>query len=182
MYFNTDKIEPHQYFQAYVQLAGRLGPYSRVCEIGVLDGESLRMWQALFPCGEITGVDISPDSTWPEGTVRVVANQADPALPGMLGGQFDLIVEDGCHVGEMSRRTFDILWPIVKPGGYYVIEDWMVSLRPSSRPGETWGKSWGNGMLRMAQSFLPLLDFPDAACESIEYRYGLIIIHRSAND
>src|SRR5580704_2359361 len=99
MTFNTDKIEPHQYFHAYVRIAAELGPKARVCELGVLDGESLRMWQALYPAGVVTGVDISTAATWPRGTVRVVARHDDPALPSMLGGPFDLIVDDGCHDG-----------------------------------------------------------------------------------
>ena len=54
-----------------------------------------------------------------------------------------------------------------------------MSLRASCRPGETWGEPWGDGMLRLAESFLPMLDFPDAVCDQITYRYGLVIIHKN---
>ena len=178
--FSTDKIEPHQYFQTYVRIAGELGPRARVCELGVLDGESMRMWQALYPLGTVTGVDISTAATWPRGTVRVVARHDDPALPSMLGGPFDLIVDDGCHNGETVRRSFALLWPLVAPGGFYVVEDWQVSLRGSERPGEDWGDCWGDGMLKAVQCFLALLDFPDSVCESVEYRYGLAIVKKRA--
>jgi hypothetical protein len=181
MTFNTDKIEPHGYFQTYVRLAAEIGPRGRVCELGVLDGESLRMFGALFPLGHITGVDISTTAVWPRGTVRVVARHDDPALPGMLGGgPFDLIVDDGCHDGETVRRSFALLWPLVAPAGFYVVEDWQVSLRPAERPGETWGKPWGQGMLQAVQAFLALLDFPDSECECVEYRYGLAIVKKRA--
>jgi hypothetical protein len=179
--FNTDKIEPHGYFQTYVRLAAEIGPRGRVCELGVLDGESLRMFGALFPLGCVTGVDISTTAVWPRGTVRVVARHDDPALPGMLGGgPFDLIVDDGCHDGETVRRSFALLWPLVAPGGFYVVEDWQVSLRPAGRPGETWGEPWGQGMLQAVQAFLALLNFPDSECECVEYRYGLAIVKKRA--
>lgn len=178
MTWATDKIEPHQYFRTYVRLAAAIGPRGRVCELGVLGGESLRMWQGLFPQGDVVGVDINPDAVWPEGTVRVVASHDDPALPGMLGGKFHLIVDDGCHHGETVTRSFGLLWPQVRPGGFYVVEDWMISLRAAERPGELWGMRQDDGMLRAVQGLLGLLDYPDSECESVEYRYGLAIVRK----
>lgn len=181
-YFNTDKIFPHCYFQAYAQIAGVLGPSAKVCELGVLGGESLRMFQALFPLGEITGVDISDGATWPPGTVKVVSSHDDPELPGKLGKSFDLIVDDGGHDGKIVQESFSLLWSLVKPGGFYVIEDWMISLRPSERPGETWGEIRGDSMLRAVESLLGLLRYPDSECESVEYRYGLAIARKRRSE
>jgi Methyltransferase domain len=176
--FVTDKVTVHGYYPAYEQLAAGLGSAARVCELGVLDGESLAMWQYLFPDGEITGVDVNPHCRWPDGTRKVVASHDDPGLPALLGGPFDLIVDDGCHQGEVVTRSFTLLWPLVAPGGRYVIEDWMVSLRAACRPGETWGESWGTSMLRAVEKLLLLLDDPDAECEAVEYRYGLAIARK----
>jgi hypothetical protein len=176
--FNTDKVTVHGYFQTYVRLAAEIGPRGRVCELGVLDGESLRMFQALFPRGSVTGVDVNPDAVWPPGTVRVVAQHDDPALPRVLGGPFDLIVDDGSHDGGTVRRSFALLWPLVAPGGCYLVEDWMVALRDAERPGETWGRRWGDSMLQAVQCFLALLDYPDSECEAVEYRYGLAIVRK----
>jgi hypothetical protein len=181
MYFSTDKIEPHGYFRTYVQIVGQLSPSARVLELGVENGESLRMWQSLFPLGEITGVDLNSQAVWPAGTVKVVSRQDDPGLPGKLSGNYDLIVDDASHNGIDTRKSFDLLWPLVARNGYYVVEDWQVSLRASARPGETWGQPWGPSMLRTAESFLPLLAWPDGECDSIVYRYGMILIHRSTN-
>lgn len=180
--FVTDKVEPHRYFRSYVAIAAELGPAARVCELGVASGGSLLMWQALFPSGEVTGVDRDENAAWPAGTRKVVAGHDDPALPGLLGGPFDLIVDDGCHHGPVARRSFGLLWPLVAPGGFYVVEDWMVSLRAADRPGETWGEPWGDGMLRMVQRLLRLLDRPDSECDEITYRYGLAIVHKRGAD
>lgn len=175
MLFDTDKVEPHGYFQTYVQIAASLGPSARVVELGVENGESLKMWQALFPLGDITGVDITSAAKWPRGTKKVVCRQDDPTLPGKLGGQFNLIVDDASHNGIDTRKSFDLLWPMVAPGGFYVIEDWSVALGDG-----TWGeqKNWGDSMLRTAESFLTMLDKRDGPVESITYRFGMIIFRR----
>ena len=179
--WDSDKIEPHGYFTAYLRIAAELGPSARVCELGVENGESLRMWQGLFPTGSVTGVDCNHAATWPEGTVRVVGLQDDPGLPGMVGGgQFGLIVDDASHDGNLTMASFNLLWPLVAPGGFYVVEDWTVALRDDPHWGPQAG--WGDSMLRCAESFLPLLAFRDGECESIEYRYGLVILRKRRSD
>ncbi|HTQ93941.1 MAG TPA: hypothetical protein VMK84_31040, partial [Streptosporangiaceae bacterium] len=71
----TDKFT-NGYIPAYLELAARYGPAARVLEVGVLDGGSLRLWQDLFPQGLVAGADINSEAAWPDGTVRIVANQA----------------------------------------------------------------------------------------------------------
>jgi hypothetical protein len=172
-YIETDKIEPHGYFREYLRIAADIGPFGKVCEIGVYQGESLRMWQSLFPLGQVTGVDNDPAATWHPGTVRVVKDQDDPALAEL--GPFDLIVEDASHLGALSRRTFDILWSRVNPGGYYVIEDWYVGL-----PGGA-DSLYDPEMLTTVMN-LPcsLLSRRDGECDSVLFRYGMAICHKRA--
>jgi demethylmacrocin O-methyltransferase len=38
-------------------------------------------------------------------------------------GTFDLIVDDGSHINEHVIKTFEILFPKLKKGGIYVVED-----------------------------------------------------------
>jgi hypothetical protein len=35
----------------------------------------------------------------------------------------DIVIDDGDHSPAGQERTLLTLWPIVKPGGYYIIED-----------------------------------------------------------
>ena len=62
-----------------------------------------------------------------------------------------------------------LLWPLLAPGGYYVIEDWMVGL--PDWPG------FGDSMLLAAQGLLTLLT-KDGDVEDITFRYGLAVIRK----
>jgi hypothetical protein len=161
--FATEKIT-EGYFPHYLRIAADLGINARVCELGVRGGDSLRLWQALFPRGDIAGVDINPDAIWPDGTTRIVSGQDDPALPALVGLR-NLIVDDASHKGPLTCAAFDLLWPCVTPGGYYVIEDWWFE----------WGMK--DSMLAMAQNLLPLLRRADF--DSITYRWGLVILRKA---
>jgi hypothetical protein len=172
MRFATDKVQLG-YLPSYLKLAAEIGIHGHVCEVGVYRGGSLEMWQALFPKGVVVGVDDETDSVLPyvQDVVVMRAAQDDPALPSKLKpfAPFDLIVDDASHQGALSRRTWELLWPLVAPGGYYVMEDWQVAF---------WGGAWDESMLRTAESFLRELHSPTGVMESIEYRHGRVIMHK----
>ena len=46
-----------------------------------------------------------------------------------LGGEaIDVVFDDCSHLLELTRASFDALFPFVRPGGLYVIEDWNLDL------------------------------------------------------
>lgn len=171
-YFNTDKIFDHGYFSTYLTIAASLGPFAKVCEFGVERGDSLRMWQSLFPQGEVTGVDMNPGCHWPDGTKRVLALQDDPVALANLG-PFDLIVDDASHVGKTTQKTFEIMWPQVAPRGVYVVEDWFIGIEKHING------AYDPAMLETVQGFLRLLT-KGGDCESVSYRYGLAVVRKKA--
>jgi hypothetical protein len=169
----TDKVR-HGYLPTYLRIAAELGPAARVCEVGVQHGHGLDMFQALFPAGLIAGVDANGGSRWPDGTVTVICDQGSDTLPGRLrqhAETWDLIADDASHDGELTAATFDLLWPLVAPGGFYVVEDWMVGL-----PGGAW-PGYDSSMLATAQGLLTLLT-RDGGVEEITYRYGLAVVRK----
>lgn len=104
---------------------------------GYAPGGSLRAWRDYFPQGVVVGVDIQPDTQFtdePRITTEL-CDSRDPeqvvALMERLSSQpnqeetpeFDLILDDGCHLGESQFKTLKNLFPYVKSGGYYVVED-----------------------------------------------------------
>ena len=173
--YDTDKVA-QGYLPAYNGIADLLGDAARVCEIGVFRGGSLATWLDLFPKGLVAGVDIDPDALWPDGTIRIVAAQDDPALPGLLRGhapEWDLIVDDASHDGVLSGATLDLLWPLVSPGGFYVIEDWFTGF-PEYR-----GPCRSPEMLDLAESLIGRLR-RGSDTESVSYRYGMAIIRKKS--
>ena len=55
-----------------------------------------------------------------------------------LGNEpLDLVVDDASHERESTRATFEILFPRVRPGGIYVIEDWPMHRVPAFDPPQT---------------------------------------------
>jgi len=170
--FATDKVT-HGYLPSYRRIAAVLGPAARVCEVGVDRGHGLDMFRVLFPDGLIAGVDMNPGCRWPDGTIRIVAAQDDPGLFVLLGNYslaWDLIADDASHLGALTTATFRLLWPLVAPGGFYVIEDWMVGL---GWPG------YDGSMLACVQGLLPLLT-RDGDVEDITCRYGLAVLRKKA--
>lgn len=92
-------------------------------------GASLRAWRDFFPNGQVHGMDVQPDCMLKEWriTTHLCNSTHEPdcrewieANPGL---EFDIVVDDGSHWDLHQLATLKNLWPLVKPGGYYVIED-----------------------------------------------------------
>jgi hypothetical protein len=99
-------------------------------EIGVFQGQSLKMWESLFPNGAIHALDINPECVQyanPPRTTVTIGSQADPAAleqwAASAAAPIDLIVDDGSHIMEHLRISFLHLFPKLRPGGIYVLED-----------------------------------------------------------
>ena len=102
----------------------------KMLEIGVLNGGSLEMWRNYFPKAKIVGIDINPDCRNHEQTennifVRIGDQSDEKFLQDLIDefGEFDLILDDGSHHVDHVNRTFQYLYPKLKDGGIYFIED-----------------------------------------------------------
>jgi MycE methyltransferase N-terminal len=114
----------------------------RILEIGIggynyesIGGESLYTWQRFFPRALVYGLDIyaKPAVTGPR--IRAVqGDQNDPAFLAELGaeaGPFDIIIDDGSHINQHIVTSFTHLFPHLRPGGWYVIEDLHTAYWPA---------------------------------------------------
>jgi hypothetical protein len=138
----TDKYGVHHYTPVYEALARPLRRQPvRLLELGVggyghgLGGESLLMWAAYFRRGRIYGLDIEDKTALSRGRINVVqCSQTDRTRLEALGaeiGPFDFVIDDGSHVSAHQIESFRILWPFVKDGGWYVVEDVQTSYWPN---------------------------------------------------
>jgi hypothetical protein len=133
----------------------------KVLEIGIggysdphAGGGSLRMWKNYFPRGIIYGMDIYDKSPSRESRIEtVVGSQADAEFLREFAeehGPFDIVIDDGSHVNEHVLFSFDVLFPYVRPGGWYAIEDMQTSYWPQygGARGATAGEGTGVGLLK----------------------------------
>ncbi len=98
-------------------------------EIGVQNGGSLQVWKKYLPAGSrIVGIDINPDCLQlklDENTSLHIADGTDQtALDSVLGDlTFDIIIDDGSHRSDHIISTYKALFPRIKGGGKYIVED-----------------------------------------------------------
>jgi predicted O-methyltransferase YrrM len=138
------------YFEIYER---HFAPYRarpvRMVEYGVWHGGSLQMWRSyLGPQAHIVGVDRNPECARlaEEGIDVVIGDQADPATHRSLlarYGAFDIVLDDGGHTMEQQASTFRAMYPALRDGGLYVVEDTHSS----------YNAYWGGG-LRQPGTFI----------------------------
>ncbi|WP_419896142.1 class I SAM-dependent methyltransferase [Roseomonas sp. USHLN139] len=99
----------------------------KVLEIGVLGGGSVRMWRDYFANGQVIGADINEAVRAYAGERLSIEIADQSSLEDMRRlaamGPFDLIIDDGSHVWKHQIDSFNTLFPSLRPGGLYIIED-----------------------------------------------------------
>ncbi|MCB1418007.1 MAG: class I SAM-dependent methyltransferase [Notoacmeibacter sp.] len=121
----------------YEELASKIRPKT-VLEVGVFQGGSYVLLDQIFKPEKMTAVEIDKAPVQPlqdyiaarqDRSVHWGTSQANEAalqkiVDNDLGGRLDLVVDDASHNYELTRKTFEVLFPRLSPGGSYVIEDW----------------------------------------------------------
>lgn len=123
----------------------RLG-VRRMVEAGIWGGGSVAYWnRVLRPVTQLAfdlyDRQIEPlegfSANTPGLTIRYGLDQGDgaalrAAVAEVFDGEpIDLVIDDASHLYEPSRVMFETLFPLLRPGGLYVIEDWAWSHNPS---------------------------------------------------
>jgi len=128
--------------------------FTSVLEIGVAQGQSIKMWADYFPNAIIHGADISPASQiCEEYSDRVkfhILDQRDEAQLKNLEqfSPFDFIIDDGNHWWMEQILTFKTLFPYLKQDGIYICEDTTTS----------YWKEYGNNPITAIEYFKTLVD------------------------
>lgn len=138
----TDKYGYHDYTPNYFDLFKHLRDKPlRLLEIGVggygnedRGGESLAVWRDFFPNARIIGIDIQKKTLDLGERVRILqGSQVDAEfLEDLVAeeGPFDIIIDDGSHRNEHVVESFHLLYPTLKSGGIYVVEDTQTAFFP----------------------------------------------------
>lgn len=100
-------------------------------QIGIRDGEVLKMWRDAFPNALIFGIDISK-YCYLEGESRITTIIGDAGKPEFLKSMMGIpnlkiVIDDGGHHYHQQIESFDFFSKQLPVGGIYVIEDLDVS-------------------------------------------------------
>ena len=140
--------KPREAIEQYRQLSERLQPRS-IVEVGIFEGGSAALLHQLNAPDKQLAVDIAEqpgpgldgyiEQRAGDGSLITAwgVDQSDRArLEGLVQEHFsgdaplDLVVDDASHLLEESRATFNALFPRLREGGEYVLEDWSWAHAP----------------------------------------------------
>lgn len=133
---------PHRYTYLYDLILGQYRSWDCVfLELGLAVGgpevggpsdrqvisPSVQMWLDYFPRAHVYGFDISDFSHMQHPRFTFVRGDGGSAqdmerLAGAAPG-FDIIIDDGSHASYHQQMAFKHLFPKLRPGGTYIIED-----------------------------------------------------------
>jgi hypothetical protein len=136
------KIKPLvDQYEDFLRRRGELRT-ERVFELGIWDGGSVVFWNELFRPRKHVALDLAGRADSPyfrryvesrglSDGVRTFwrANQADKArlleiAASEFDGPLDIVIDDASHLYGPTRASFEALFPLLAPGGLYLIEDW----------------------------------------------------------
>jgi hypothetical protein len=142
--------------------------FRRVLELGVYQGGSFVFLDRLFKPEKISAIELSAFSI-PAldvyvnehsdrarvyyGTSQDDVSRLNRIIEQDFGGELDFVVDDASHFYEPTRTSFKTIFPKVRPGGLYIIEDWPWSFQDSyQEAGHSWSQM--NSLANLAIDFM----------------------------
>jgi hypothetical protein len=130
----------HHYFDIYDNHFQRFrGRKVVILEIGIFKGGSLEVWRKYFgPQCEIIGIDINPlcKRFEDEKTKIFIGSQDDRNFLRNLKKEIpkiDILIDDGGHMMDQLRITFEELYDWVAEDGVYLAEDLTLVIGPTMK-------------------------------------------------
>lgn len=118
-----------------------------ILEMGIWEGGSVAFWNEIFAPERHVAFDLATRGdnaeflSWARrrtspGSVETFwgIDQSDrravlELAHRLLDGPPDLVIDDAAHILECMQPAFETLFPLLSPGGIYLIEDWSWSHR-----------------------------------------------------
>jgi len=124
---NSDKVTHHHYERFYARALSFIPAKPNILEIGYGNGESIGLWKNLYPQSQITILDKDHEAkNLNYNCIKCDQSQHAElarAINSLDDREFDLIIDDGSHFPAHQIETFVFLFPFLKEGGTYIIED-----------------------------------------------------------
>ena len=111
-------------------------------ELGIFQGGSIALWRELLEPKKMAAIDFADPPALPylDSYVERMRGKTDfsiywnfdqgdkPRLHKLvaedLDGKLDMVIDDAGHMYDSTLASFEALFPLVRPGGVYIIEDW----------------------------------------------------------
>jgi SAM-dependent methyltransferase len=182
-------------YQAFFASRPNFRPQN-VFELGLWDGGSLAFWFEILRPKKQVGIDIAHrrDSDYflryigdrglgEKIKTHWAVDQSDSntlrkIVDREFDGPLDLVIDDASHMYGPTKSSFECLFPLLRPGGLYVIEDWAW---------EHWGEynSPGNslarkkdGLTRLIEELVVATGASETLIKSLTIYQGFIVIER----
>jgi hypothetical protein len=116
-----------------------------ILEIGVSRGGSLALWRKYFgPDAVLFGIDIDPSCRRfdkRDAHIRIGSQDDIEFLRSIVSemGGIDVVIDDGSHIADHQRASFQTLFPLLNDGGIYICEDLHTAY---------WGRKYRGGYRR----------------------------------
>jgi hypothetical protein len=127
--FGSDKSSKiHNYTRYYEQYFEKIRNENlKILEIGVQFGYSMKAWKEYFQNSIIYGIDIGDCGNLAEDRAVILkGDQSDKLFlkeTNTKYGPFNIIIDDGSHRNSDMIISYETLFPLLKNGGVYVVED-----------------------------------------------------------
>lgn len=127
----SDKASMHAYHTVYAHIFKDMN-VENFLEIGLFLNElshtDLNAWAQIFPNANIYGADKKNDQLFNLEKIKMYyvdqSNKSSlDALVQQLNIELDVILDDASHVYDNTVNTFESLFPLLRQGGVYLIED-----------------------------------------------------------
>jgi len=139
--------------KAMVELLAELAPHPAdyIVDLGIYKGGSIALCHELFRPKRLVGIEMTTERVTAldefiarysldecihlhYGTFQHDKQQLTSIVQEeFVDGWLDLVVDDCSHRFEQTKASFNVLFPRVRPGGLYVIEDWGAAHWPDVR-------------------------------------------------
>ena len=127
----SDKASFHDYHKVYAHVLGDR-EINNFLEIGLflndLQHTDLNAWASIYPDANIYGGDMKTSQLFDRDNIKMhYADQSDSAsltaLKESFPVEFDVILDDASHMYGPTINMFVNLFPALRSGGVYMIED-----------------------------------------------------------
>lgn len=126
---NTDKGNAHSYLDFYEKEFFKY-KYREIVivEIGILTGDSIKLWDLYFDQVSIYGLDVIDNSNFKpsikeKNKIQYIIGDAYSEEIKDLIPNFDILIDDGPHTLDSQLKSIELYIHKMNPGGVFIIED-----------------------------------------------------------